>query len=253
MTKTKLNIIKLNIITAILTLIFISCASDNTVIPKPNNHTNSKENNQNFENESSKSEDLKPSNQKPKGTTASKLEIIANSLEAQKEKENIEIAKIDTAYFNFLGVFKADHYDELSEYEEIEIKRMIYSSLNYEKQKIATLKEILDKLNIIPEHKPVAKKFIYQISLSIQSQLSLDLILIKEAIRNNSHTLPQKESELLMQAESDLKLKQSFAKALSATLEAYNKNSGNIKNNLKALSDHMDENYKDLDSLKPIY
>ncbi|WKC80348.2 complement regulator-acquiring protein [Borreliella tanukii] len=46
LTKTKLNIIKLNIITAILTLIFISCAPDNTVIPKPNNHTNPKENNQ---------------------------------------------------------------------------------------------------------------------------------------------------------------------------------------------------------------
>ncbi|WP_210382560.1 complement regulator-acquiring protein, partial [Borreliella garinii] len=35
MTNTKLNIIKLNIITAILTLIFISCAPINKIGPKP--------------------------------------------------------------------------------------------------------------------------------------------------------------------------------------------------------------------------
>lgn len=55
-----------------------------------------------------------------------------------------------------------------------------------------------------------------------------------------------------MQVESDLKLKQRFAETLNATLEAYNQNSQNIRNNDEELAKHMDENYKDLDSFNPI-
>lgn len=240
LTKTNLNTIKPNIVTIMLALICISCTPVNNIAPESNRHTNSKENNQNLFQESQK-------------TKASKLEIIGKNLEDQNKQEYMGIAKIDTAHFDFLGTFKADHYDQLSKYEEIEIKRILYSSLNYEKQKIETLKEILEKLNANPKHKQTAKHFIYQISPAIQYKLNIDLSLILEAIKDKLHTLnPKKAEELLMQVESDLKLKQRFAETLNATLEAYNQNSQNILNNDEELAKHMDENYKDLDSFNPI-
>ncbi|WP_210361673.1 complement regulator-acquiring protein, partial [Borreliella valaisiana] len=117
-TNTKLNIIKLNIITAILTLIFISCAPINKIGPKPKNYTNPKENTRNFKNASQdlepsnqKNQDLGPSNQKSRETIISKLEAIGKKLKAQKEQENIEIAKI--AQSNFLNDFQINFYDTI--------------------------------------------------------------------------------------------------------------------------------------------
>ncbi|AAT93828.1 hypothetical protein BGA69 (plasmid) [Borreliella bavariensis PBi] len=43
-------------------------------------------------------------------------------------------------------------------------------------------------------------------------------------INDNLHTQNQKESELLMNLESNLKIKQNFAKKLNETIDAYNKN-----------------------------
>ncbi|MBB6031914.1 hypothetical protein HNR35_000917 [Borreliella spielmanii] len=240
MIKTKLNIIKLNILTTILTLICISCTPINNITPK--------ENNQNFENES---QNTNPSNKKSQKTKASKLEIIGKTLEDQKKQEDIQIAQIDSALPDFLGTFKADDYDGLSAYEEMEIKRILYSSLNYERQKINTLKEILEQLNTNVQHKQTAKHFIYSISLSIQSQLSRDLALIQNLIEDNLHTLKQKESEILITAESDLKLKENFAKTLNKTIEDYNRNDQSIKISVVTLANYFDEKYKDLDSFKP--
>ncbi|WP_210379563.1 complement regulator-acquiring protein, partial [Borreliella garinii] len=109
MENSKLNIIKLNVITAILTSICISCAPFGSVnpnklknpttskIPKKvkrsnnsrnlknlkshTNSANSSENNKNFENES---QDSKSSNQNSQEeTTISKLENIGKGIEAQ--------------------------------------------------------------------------------------------------------------------------------------------------------------------------
>ncbi len=112
MKNSKLNIIKLNVIAAILTSICISCAPFGNVNPnklkiplllKPqkvkrsnnsrnlknlNSHAssaNSSENNKNLKNESQNS---KSSNQhSQEETTISKLENIGKDLEAQKEKQ----------------------------------------------------------------------------------------------------------------------------------------------------------------------
>ncbi len=119
MTKTKLDIIKVNIVAIILTLICLSCSVDK-IDPEPKN--------QNFEN-------AKPLNKKNLETKDSKLETTAKNLENQKKQEYIKIAEIDAQGINFLATFKADVNDMLSQYEEMQIKRTIYSSLNYDTQK----------------------------------------------------------------------------------------------------------------------
>ncbi|WP_215537937.1 complement regulator-acquiring protein [Borreliella bavariensis] len=241
MTKTKLNIIKVNIVVIILTLICISCAVDK-IDPEQKN--------QNFENKSQDPESLKKKNEK---TKASKLETAAKNLENQKKQEYIKINEIDAQGINFLATFKADENDNLSQYEEMQIKRTIYSSLNYEKQKINTLKVILETLYNKLKHRYTSKEFIYQIAASIQHNIDRALCLIKETIiKDNLHTQNQKESELLMNLESNLKTRQNFAKKLNETIEDYNQNSKNIQTNVDALATYMKENYKTLDSFKPI-
>lgn len=101
MKKNKLNIVKLNIITAILTSICISCAPLDNVNPnklkshtnprklkKTKSHTNSKnlaENNQNLKNES---QNPKYSNQNSQEKILlSKLEKIDKDLKDQKNKK----------------------------------------------------------------------------------------------------------------------------------------------------------------------
>ncbi|WKC81258.1 complement regulator-acquiring protein (plasmid) [Borreliella tanukii] len=261
MTKTKLNIIKLNIITAILTLIFISCAPDNTVIPKPNNHTNPKENNQNFDNESSKSEDLEYSNQKyqdfklelekHQGNTASKLEIIKKYLEDEQREEDAQIAKI--AQYDFLDNFKIYHYDNIRKDNRMKIKRIIYSSLNYKTQRIAILKEILEKLNNEPEYKEIIRNFLYIIAPGIQLILEDDLKSIKNKLSAPNEEEEEESEKLLRFTEHDLNTKQSFAKDLNKTIADYNNNADNIKTDVDKLANYMNEKYKDGNSLKPIY
>ncbi len=56
-------------------------------------------------------------------------------MKTQEEKDTAEIATIDTAQFDFLGSLKTQRYKDLSENEEMNIKRIIYSSLNYEIEK----------------------------------------------------------------------------------------------------------------------
>ncbi|WP_210372308.1 complement regulator-acquiring protein, partial [Borreliella garinii] len=132
MKNSKLNIIKLNVIAAILTSICISCAPFGNVNPNKlknpttsktpkkvkrsnnsrnlkNRHTNSansSENNKNLKNESQNS---KSSNQhSQEETTISKLENIGKDLEAQKRETNMQIAKIaksDGVQYDFLETF----------------------------------------------------------------------------------------------------------------------------------------------------
>ncbi|APQ15623.1 complement regulator-acquiring protein [Borreliella garinii] len=260
MKKTKLNIIKLNILTTTLTLICISCAV-NKIDPKPKSKTSPKENTKEFEN---KSQDLEPSKEQNKDlgplrekhpeATASKLETTLKILEAQKEKENTEIAKIANTQIDFLKTFKTDPHDSLPEDEKMQMKKIIYSSLNYEKQQIETLKEILEKLNKNLQHKKIAKNFIYDIPISIQSRLDIISKVIKKPIKDELQILNQKEiEELLMRIESELKIKENFAKKLNKTIDAYNQNSENIKTNAEQLAKHINENYKEFNSLKPIY
>ncbi len=265
----KLNTIKLNVITAILTLICISCAPFGNVNPnklknpitsknlkktkrsnhsrnlkKTNSHTNSEnsaENNQNLENESQNS---KSSNQNPQEETAiSKLEKIGKDLEAQKKEKDTQItkmSKIDDAQYDFLENFKLHNYDYFMHNTKMTLKKIIYSSLNYEKEKILTLKEILEKLDTEDNNRRIAGQFL-ETSRDIQLQQE-DLILKK--IQDTLQTLSkEKAEELLQHAERDLKIKQNFVKALNATIEAYNKNSDNIKTDVEALANHMKKKY----------
>ncbi|WNZ70245.1 complement regulator-acquiring protein (plasmid) [Borreliella garinii] len=88
---------------------------------------------------------------------------------------------------------------------------------------------------------------------SIQHNIDRTLCLIKETIiKDNLQTQNQKESELLMNLDSNLKTRQNFAKKLNETIKAYNKNLYNIKNNIEELAWHIDANYKTLDSFKSI-
>ncbi|WP_419250352.1 complement regulator-acquiring protein [Borreliella afzelii] len=246
MKKTKPDIIKLNILTIILTLIFISC-DVNKIDSESKNKTNPKENTKNLLNES---QNLKTSHQKSleEKDPISKLKEIGKKLKTQEEKDTAEIATIDTAQFDFLGSLKTQHYKDLSENEEMNIKRIIYSSLNYEIEKIKTLKEIIEKLKENYEHQKILERFLYSISLIIQSQLNAGL----EKIKNKLNTLTQKNYKaILMEIEYSLKLKENFGKALNKTVEEYNQDLANIKTNKEALVKHMDENYTNLNSFKP--
>ncbi|WP_210380159.1 complement regulator-acquiring protein [Borreliella burgdorferi] len=273
----KLNTIKLNVITAILTLICISCAPFGNVNPNKlknpitsknlkktkrsnnsrnlkntSNHTNSEnltgnstknpsENNQNLENESQNSKSSNQNSQEE--TTISKLKNIGKDLEAQKKKEDTGItkmSKIDNAKYDFLENFKLHNYDYFMHNTKMTLKKIIYSSLNYEKEKILTLKEILEKLDTEDNNRRIAGQFL-ETSRDIQLQQE-DLILKK--IQDTLQTLSkEKAEELLQHAERDLKKKQNFAKSLNATIDAYNKNVDNIKIDNKALAKHIKDKY----------
>ncbi|ACN53353.1 complement regulator-acquiring protein (plasmid) [Borreliella spielmanii] len=233
MKKTKLDIIKLNILTTILTLICISCDVDND--------PEQKESANNFSNGS---QNLKSQEK----DTISKLKEIGKKLTAQEEKDTAEIATIDITLPDFLGSLKTQSYKDLSKNMEMNIKRILYSSLNYEIAKIRTLKEIIDKLKQNSEHQKVLERFLYSISLIIQFQLNGSL----EKIKKKSNALTQENYKaLLMGVESSLKLKENFEKALNKTIEAYSQDLENIKSDETQLVKHMDEHYSNINSFKP--
>ncbi|WLN24559.1 MULTISPECIES: complement regulator-acquiring protein [Borreliella] len=250
MKKTKLNIIKLNILTTTLTLICISCAV-NKIDPEPKSKTNKKENTKEFKNKSQNPDPLKTKNIED---IISKLKAIGKDLEAQQKQEKIEIDKIAAAQLDFLDTFKVGPRDLIVEENQMKMKRIIYSSLNYETEKIKILQGILEKLKQNPKAHNILGSFLYHISWGIQFNIEECLKGIKKAITDELHTLGQEKAErLLMQIESSLKLKQRFAKTLKETIEDYNKNLENIQTDAEKLVNHMNENYKEHDSLKPIY
>ncbi|MBB6208331.1 complement regulator-acquiring protein [Borreliella lanei] len=249
MTKVKLNIIKLNIVAMILTLICISCAPFSKIDPKVNENTklkkntNPEKNTQNSENESA---DFRPSDQKFSETTISELKAIGKDLEDQKKEENIQIAKIAKEQFDSLSTFKVGPYDIIDENIQTKVKRILYSSLDYKKENIETLKKILETLKKNPEHHNIIGRLLYHISWSIQFQIEQDLALIQKGV----DSLNQEESKsLLMRIKSNLKVKQRLKKTLNETLSVYNQNT---KNNEKILAEHFNKYYQDPDTLQPI-
>ncbi|WP_210374621.1 complement regulator-acquiring protein, partial [Borreliella garinii] len=117
--------------------------------------TNPKESEKNFLNKSqnpklSNQESLEKEEEEEKkeedDDIISKLKAISKKLQAQERKVNRKIAKIADAKLDFLDTFQPSPHIIIPKDEKIVIKRIIYSSLNYEKQKINTLKEILEKL-----------------------------------------------------------------------------------------------------------
>ncbi|KEO61890.1 complement regulator-acquiring protein [Borreliella garinii] len=265
----KLNIIKLNVITAILTSICISCAPFGSVNPnklknpttskipkrvkRSNNsrnlknlksHTNSansSENNKNFENEPQNSKSSNQNSQEE--TTISKLENIGKGIEAQKKEENTQIAKIakfDGIQYDFLETFKLQRDDYFMFHAKMKLKRIIYSSLNYDTKKILALKEILEKLDTTDKNRRVAGKFL---ETSRNIQLKLEDTHLKK-IQDTLRALSKKEAETLLQdVKRDLKIKQNFAKSLNATIDAYNKDVGGIRTNDEALAKHIQDKY----------
>ncbi|WNY59887.1 complement regulator-acquiring protein [Borreliella burgdorferi] len=250
MKKEKLNIIKLNTIAMILTLICTSCAPFSKIDPKANANTKPKkitnpgENTQNFED---KSGDLSASDEKIMETIASELKTIGKELEDQKKEENIQIAKIAKEKFDFLSTFKVGPYDLIDEDIQMKIKRTLYSSLDYKKENIEKLKEILEILKKNSEHYNIIGRLIYHISWGIQFQIEQNLELIQNGVEN----LSQEESKsLLMQIKSNLEIKQRLKKTLNETLKVYNQNT---QDNEKILAEHFNQYYKDFDTLKPAF
>ncbi|MBB6213415.1 complement regulator-acquiring protein (plasmid) [Borreliella californiensis] len=253
MTISKLNLIKLNTIAMILTLICISCTA-NPIASKANENTISKnnintkkpnnleENTQNFEDD--------PRNPKSSyqnfETTISELKAMGKNLENQKNEESTQIAKIANEV-DFLETFKVGPYDIIVEDQQMQTKRIIYSSLDYNKEKIETLKEILETLRDNPKHQNTALRLVtlpWSIQFKIENHLA--------SIQNRVNNLNQKESTLLlMEAKSNLQLKERFKKTLNETLEIYN-NTNKIKNDVEMLAEHVNQYYKEYYSLKPI-
>ncbi|WP_215538935.1 complement regulator-acquiring protein [Borreliella bavariensis] len=268
MKNSKLNIIKLNVITAILTSICISCAPFGNVNPNKlknpttsktpkkvkrsnnsrnlknlNSHTNSENSSENNKNLENKSQNSKSSNQNSQEeTTISKLENIGKGLEAQKKEEDTQIAKIaksDGVQYDFLETFKLQRDDYFMFHAKMKLKRIIYPSLNCDTKKILALKEILEKLDT-DKNRRVAGQFL---ETSSNIQLKLEDTHLKK-IQDTLRTLSKKEAETLLQdVKRDLKIKQNFAKTLNATIDAYNKNVGGIRTNDEALAKHIKDKY----------
>ncbi len=143
MKNNKLNMIKLNI-TTILSLMCISCSLIDQIDTKLKSLTNPKESEKNFLNKSqnpklSNQESLEKEEEEEKkeddDDIISKLKAISKKLQAQERKVNRKIAKIADAKLDFLDTFQPSPHGIIPEDEKIVIKRIIYSSLNYEKQK----------------------------------------------------------------------------------------------------------------------
>lgn len=118
------------------------------------------ENTQNFENESG---DLILYNQKFIKTTDSELKEIATKLETQKKEENTQIDKINKEEFGILDAYIDAYPTMANEDKKMILKRMLYSSLDYKKENIDTLKEILEKLMYNLDNDPkIAAGFLYR-------------------------------------------------------------------------------------------
>ncbi|WP_236845693.1 complement regulator-acquiring protein [Borreliella garinii] len=264
MKNNKLNMIKLNI-TTILSLMCISCSLIDQIDTKLKSLTNPKESEKNFLN---KSQNPKLSNQESlekeeeeeeeeekkedDDDIISKLKAISKKLQAQERKVNRKIAKIADAKLDFLDTFQPSPHIIIPKDEKIVIKRIIYSSLNYEKQKINTLKEILEKLYQYIDHDrvlPLLMYFLHRTAFFIQKEIEGCL----ELIQNRLHNLKQNEFELLHETlEKSLTLKQKFAKKLNETIEAYNQNLHNIKNDMEELAWKIHGVCEELGTLRPI-
>ncbi|WNY65492.1 complement regulator-acquiring protein [Borreliella carolinensis] len=260
MTTTKLNAINLNIITVILTLICISCAPFSKIDPKAPGNTKLKKtsklkkntNREKIQNPEDAPGDFKPSGQEFMKTTELELKEIAKKLEDQKKEETTQMAKIAKEESNLLDPYISAHGGLANEEDRIILKRMLYSSLDYKKENIETLKEILETLinNSEIDHK-ISGIFLHRITIGIQLQLENHLKSINEKLGTQSKENSKEDLKgLLVRVKADLQLKERFKKALNETIEAYRKNTKNIKDN-KILAEHFNQNFKEFDTYKP--
>ncbi|WPM06425.1 complement regulator-acquiring protein (plasmid) [Borreliella sinica] len=239
MKKNNPNTIKLNIVAMILSLICISCGINKTD-PQLQGHTDSKENTQNLTNESQILEALYKDLESKDPTT--QLTTIGKILEIQKEQENTQIPKIASQNLDFLATFKIDSHDNISEDDQMKIKRIMYSSLNYETSKIAILKEILEKLIKNDQHKEIVRKLLYYAAMGIELELNKNLQSIKTKELN---ALEPKEFNLILTfAKEDLKKTQRFAKTLNETIEAYSQDQQGIKTDDAKLANYINKNFE---------
>ncbi len=80
------------------------------------------------------------------------------------------MSKIDNAKYDFLENFKLHNYDYFMHNAKMKLKRIIYSSLNYDTKKILVLKEILEKLDTEDNNRRIAGQFL-ETSRDIQLHL----------------------------------------------------------------------------------
>ncbi|MBB6208525.1 complement regulator-acquiring protein [Borreliella lanei] len=266
MTKSKLDIIKLNAIAAILALICISCAT-NPIDTKVNDHTNSKEDTGNFENESG---NFASENQEERKDVIAKLKEFGNKLKTQKNEEDSGMAKNlkNPNLADALEIYPASYgkneetkenfekatstkftllSEKVQETQKLQIERIIQASLNYKKEEIDKLKEILEKLKDSESNKDIIRIFLYHTTLSIQEQLDNYLQIIDKEL----NTLSLKNlKNLLIHAEFDLMLKEKFKKTLAKTVDEISKTikkEGAENNYTNYIIGHITETYKVFD------
>ncbi|MCD2401437.1 complement regulator-acquiring protein [Borreliella bissettiae] len=260
MTTTKLNAINLNIITVVLTLICISCAPLSKIDPKATGNTklkktsklNKNTNLEKAQNPEDSSGDFKPSDQEFIKAEESELKEIGKKLEDQKKEETTQLTKIAKEESSLLDPYISAHGGLSNDEDRILLKRMLYSILDYKKENIETLKEILKKLICNSEIDPkISGIFLHRTTRGIQLQLENHLKSINEKLGTQSKANSKEDlKELIVRVKTDLQLKERFKKALNETLEAYRKNTNNIKDN-KILAEHFNQYFKEFDTYRP--
>ncbi|WP_424632623.1 complement regulator-acquiring protein [Borreliella lusitaniae] len=236
MKKPKINIIKLNIIkAAIITLICISCKSNNmplglkseiskdikdltslgqefknsiaSILQKDTGHKKQKV---------SRTQNFNPlKNEDPNKSTEEKLKVIGKYLENQKAQEEREIAKIAASNYDFLSTFEIYPNQKTADYKLMQLKRMIYSSLDYDKQKIEALKKVLEKIN--EKNKDAAQKLLEDM---ITTQRDLEPIKEITGEEKLNRLTEEERKKLLQEADRLLSIKEQFAQYLHELIEA---------------------------------
>ncbi|WKC84954.1 complement regulator-acquiring protein [Borreliella lusitaniae] len=247
MRKLKINMIKLNIIKVALALICISCAPDGT----PSSELNSKI--------SKEIKDFNPAKNQEyyKEPKALKLETAPEYLkylEDQKNEEDEKIAKIDSSS-DFLNTFEISSGTNLKldkDDNRMRLKRIIYSSLDYETQKINTLKEILEKLKeqTYKQKNEKIKDFFAQIVIGMQKAIDKNTASLEKNKNSNQKEKEEEKEDALIRAKELLNKKEEFAKRLNAIIQAYKQNHENIQKDMQKLADYIHEHYEYFDSFK---
>ncbi|WNY69179.1 complement regulator-acquiring protein [Borreliella lusitaniae] len=248
MRKLKINMIKLNIIKVALALICISCAPDGT----PSSELNSKI--------SKEIKDFNPAKnqeyyKKPKALKLETAPEYLKYLEDQKNEEDEKIAKIDSSS-DFLKTFEVssdiDHRLKLDQDNRMRLKRIIYSSLDYETQKIDTLKEILEKLKeqTFNQKNEKIKDFFAQIVIGMQKAIDNNTASLEKNKNSNQKEKEEEKKDALMGAKELLNKKEEFAKRLNTIIQAYKQNHENIQKDMQKLANYIHEHYEYFDSFK---
>ncbi|WP_424632619.1 complement regulator-acquiring protein [Borreliella lusitaniae] len=235
MRKLKLNMIKLNIIKVALALICISCAPNGT----PSSELNSKI--------SQEIKDFNPAKnqeyyKKPKALKLETIPEYLKYLEDQKNEEDEKIAKISSSS-DFLSTFEVSSNNsskfKLDKDNLMRFKRIIYSSLNYETQKINTLKEILEKIKekTAKQKNEKIKDFFTQIAVGMQKAIEKSTVDMK----NKKNSNQEEKETVLTRVKELLNTKEEFTKRLNVIIQAYNQNHNNIQTDEEKLADYIHE------------